>query len=61
MKITDDYNAKCRLWAANPTVVPAPVVPKIPGFKSKRFASHAEMNEWKSAVLRQLAELSPGK
>ena len=24
MKITDDYEAKYRLWAANPTVVPAP-------------------------------------
>jgi hypothetical protein len=55
MKVTDDYNAKYRLWAANPTVVPAVAAPKVPGFKSRRFASHAELNDWKASVLRQLA------
>jgi hypothetical protein len=61
MKITDDYNAKYRLWAANPTVVAAPVAPKLPDFKSKRFSSHAELNAWKLSVLRQLAQLSSVK
>ena len=61
MKITDDYNAKYRLWAANPTVVPAPAAPRLPDFKSKRFSSHAELNAWKLSALRQLAQLSPSK
>ena len=61
MKITDDYNAKFRLWAANPTVVAAAAAVKLPGFKSRRFNSHAELNAWKSSVLRQLATLTPGK
>jgi hypothetical protein len=61
MKISDDYNAKYRLWAANPTVVPAPAVTKLPNFKSKRFSSHAELNAWKLSVLRQLVQLTPAK
>jgi len=61
MKITDDYTAKLRLWAANPRVVAAPPAPKLPDFKSRRFSSHAEMNEWKRSVLLQLAQSSPAK
>jgi hypothetical protein len=61
MKATDDYNAKFRLWAANPTVVRAASAPKLPGFKSRRFANHAEMNTWKTSVLRQLAAAAPAK
>lgn len=56
MKVTDDYNAKFRLWAANPSVVPALEPVKVPGFKSRRFATHAELNVWKTSVLRQLAQ-----
>lgn len=55
MKAIDDYNAKYRLWAARPVVMPAGEAVKLPGFKSRRFASHAELNAWKSAALRQLA------
>jgi len=55
MKITDDYTAKQRLWAANPQVVTAPSAPRLRAFKSRRFASHAEMNEWKRTILLQLA------
>jgi hypothetical protein len=61
MKITDDYKAKYRLWAANPRVVPASAPVRIPHFKSRRFSSHAEMNAWKSSALRQLAQAAPGK
>jgi len=61
MKITDDYHAKYRLWAANPTVIPAPPVIRLPDFKSRRFSSYAEMNAWKLSMLRQLAQSSPGK
>jgi len=56
MKITDDYRAKYRLWASNPRVMPASAPTRIPGFKSKRFSSHAEMNAWKREVLLQLAQ-----
>ena len=59
MKITDDYQAKYRLWAANPTVIPAAAPVKVPNFKSKRFSSHAEMNAWKNSVIHQLAQLAP--
>ena len=61
MKITDDYKAKYRLWAANPTVVPAPAATQLSNFKSRRFSSHAELNVWKLSVLRQLAQASPAK
>jgi hypothetical protein len=61
MKITDDYNAKIRLWAENPRVVPLPPGPRLPKFKSRRFSSHAEMNEWKRALLQQLAQETPKK
>jgi hypothetical protein len=59
MKITDDYTAKLRLWAEHPRVVPALAAPRLPDFKSRRFSSHAEMNRWKSSVLRQLARTAP--
>jgi hypothetical protein len=55
MKITDDYNAKYRLWAAKPTVIAAGEALKLPGFKSRRFTSHAELDAWKASVLRQMA------
>ena len=61
MKISDDYNAKHRLWAAYPRVVPAPAATRLPDFKSRRFSSHTEMNEWKRSVLLQLAQLSAAK
>jgi len=56
MKITDDYKAKYRLWAANPQVAPAPPATHIPNFKSRKFSSHAEMNAWKESVRRELAK-----
>jgi hypothetical protein len=55
VKVTDDYKAKVRLWASNPTVVPLPAGPRIPNFKSKKFNSYAEMNEWKRALIRDIA------
>ena len=61
MKITDDYSAKYRLWAANPVVAPAAPAITMPGFKSRRFATHAELNAWKSVVLRQHAATAPAK
>ena len=55
MKITDDYKAKYRLWAANPQVIPAGPPVRIPNFRSRKFSSHAEMNLWKESVRRELA------
>jgi len=56
MKITDDYKAKYRLWAARPRVAPAGAPTRLPQFKSRRFSSHVEMNRWKRQMLRALAE-----
>ncbi len=61
MKVSDDYNAKYRLWAANPTVAPAGKPVRLPGFKSRRFSSHSELNAWKSSALLQLAMAVPVK
>ena len=61
MKITDDYKAKYRLWAQNPQVIPPGAVLIIPGFKSRKFSSHEEMNEWKRLVLREIARSQPNK
>ncbi len=61
MKITDDFNAKYRLWAANPTVIAAPAPVVLANFKSKKFSSPAEMNVWKNLAIRQLARLSSAK
>ena len=56
MKISDDYNAKLRLWAANPRVVALPATRPLPPFRSKRFLTHQEMNEWKLELLRRIAQ-----
>jgi hypothetical protein len=58
MKITDDYKAKYRLWAANPKVIAAPAPPRLPKFGSRKFSSHAEMNEWKRNLLLEVARNS---
>ena len=61
MKISDDYHAKYRLWAGDPRVVSAPAPVRLPHFKSRRFSSHAEMNEWKRSLLREFAQAATGK
>jgi hypothetical protein len=53
MKVTDDYKAKMRLWAEHPRVVAPPPGPPLPRFKARKFRTHAEMNRWKAALLRQ--------
>lgn len=59
MKITDDHKAKYRLWAAAPQIVPAPAPPRLPKFSSRKFSTHAEMNEWKRSLLREIARTAP--
>ena len=56
MKVTGDYKAKIRLWAANPQVEPLPsTLPALLRFRVQRFSSHVEMNRWKQALLVKLA------
>ena len=59
MKITDDYKAKLRLWVVNPTVAAPPPPQSLPRFRAQKFQTHAEMNAWKQALLRQLAREGP--
>ncbi len=61
MKVTDDYLAKYRLWASNPQVVAIPHAPRLPNFKSRKFATYQEMNQWKEAVLKELAREAAAK
>ncbi|MEI7732060.1 MAG: hypothetical protein WCO56_20975 [Verrucomicrobiota bacterium] len=55
MKVTDDYNAKLRLWAANPQVMPLPPACPLPKFSPQKFSSHKAMNRWKAKLLREHA------
>jgi hypothetical protein len=59
MKVTDDYHAKVRLWAARQQVVPLPRGPRLPKFGAQRFKSHDEMNRWKAALLLRAAQELP--
>jgi hypothetical protein len=61
MKVSDDYRAKYRLWAANPMVARDGKAVRLPDFKSRRFASPAELNAWKLSVLLQLARALPAQ
>ncbi len=54
MKITDDYQAKIKMWAANPVVVPDSP-PKLPSFPPQRFNSYEEMNAWTKSLLVKLS------
>lgn len=56
MKITDDYGAKYRLWAAAPRVAPAGPPVRIPGFRWAKFDTWGEFNAWKADAVRRLAE-----
>ncbi len=58
MKISDDYDAKIKLWVANPKVVPLPPGPTVPKFRSKKFNSYADTNETISNSL--FSGLNPG-
>lgn len=55
MKFTDDPNAKIRIWAIDPRVVPTARFPGYPGFRSRRFGSHEEMNAWKRGQILAIA------
>ena len=56
MKITDDYQAKIKLWAIRPEVTRLPRPTGWPPFSGKKFNSYEEMNEWKRRYLLEIAE-----
>jgi hypothetical protein len=56
MKVTGDYKAKTRLWAEHPKVVAPPPGPLLPRFTARKFRTHIEMNRWKDALLREMAD-----
>ena len=55
MKYTDDYEAKYKIWAANPVVHPLPKVTGLPRTGSKKFRTYEEYNAWKQEYLIQIA------
>ena len=59
VKISDDYQAKVRLWVTHLSVAPAPPPPRLPKFSPKKFKNHVEMNLWKRDLLEQLAREWP--
>jgi len=56
VKITDDYNAKLKIWAQEARVVAMPSPKGIPTFTCQRFSSGAEMNAWKKELLKKIAK-----
>jgi hypothetical protein len=56
MKISDDYKAKFEFWAKDRKPQPDFPPPLLPKFKSKRFSSYEEMNQWKRELLGQIAD-----
>ncbi len=54
-KLTDDPDAKFKIWARDTQVCAFPRIANIPPFGVRRFASHAEMNAWKLELLVELA------
>ena len=55
MKISDDYCAKVKLWAKQPTVSKLPPGLPLPKFPAQKFRTHEEMNRWKQSLLREVA------
>jgi len=61
MKRVDDEMAKLRFWAEHPQVMAMPRIINLPRFAKQSFRSHQEMNEWKRALLRELARAGGAK
>ena len=55
MKISDDDDAKLKLWAREGRVCPMPKAVGLPRFGVKRFRSYDEMNAWKREYLDEMA------
>jgi hypothetical protein len=59
VKFTDDYNAKYKIWAADPKPQLGIPEPKLPKFSPKRFSSYEDMNRWKRELLDQIVREMP--
>lgn len=53
-KQSDDYDAKLRMWAANPRVYPLPKIKNMPRIESRKFNSYQEFQEWKERLLEEI-------
>lgn len=51
VKLTDQPDAKIRLWARERRVVRTPRIANVPAFGHRRFSSYAEFNAWKQDLL----------
>ncbi len=61
MKLTDQPDAKLRLWAARPTVVATPRIANLPAFGRRSFDSYAAFNAWKQELLLELVRRGGAK
>lgn len=55
MKFTDRYDAKLQIWAGEAKVCSIPEITNLPRFGHKKFSSYQELNEWKKALILELA------
>lgn len=55
MKHSDDYKAKIQLWVEKTIVLSLLPCPPLPPFRSIKFRSYEEMNQWKRQLLRDIA------
>jgi hypothetical protein len=55
VKSCDNYNSKYALWASSPVVHPLPRLVGVPAFKSRKFDSYEEFNQWKRELLKEIA------
>jgi hypothetical protein len=61
VKITDEPDAKIKLWARNPRVVRTPRIANLPRFGVRRFNSYADFNKWKQDLLLELVRQGGAK
>lgn len=54
MNPVDPAQQKIERWARNPRVMRTPRIANLPAFRSRKFDSYAEFNEWKQNLLLQL-------
>lgn len=54
VKLTDQRDAKIRLWAQARAVQRVPRIANLPHFGHRKFNSYVEFNAWKQALLDEL-------
>jgi hypothetical protein len=61
MKLTDQPDAKIKIWARERRVVALPRIANLPQFGHKKFDSYEAFNAWKRALLLELARRGGAK